>query len=119
MGITEKAAMDNINAVAAQIIRQERNLRDVMKNSEVWEDKLYRSMGTLKMARRLDFGECLELISDVRLGVSLGFFDENMFDVDFLIHNLADGTVLSDNESEAAPELSSKIRAEIIRNRLK
>ena len=117
MGITEKAAMDNINAVAAQIIRQERNLRDVMKNSEVWEDKLYRSMGTLKMARRLDFGECLELISDVRLGVSLGFFDENMFDV--LIHNLADGTVLSDNESEAAPELSSKIRAEIIRNRLK
>lgn len=119
MGITEKAALDNINAVAAQIIRQERNLRDVMKNSEVWEDKLYRSMGTLKMARRLDFGECLELISDVRLGVSLGFFDENMFDVDFLIHNLADGTVLSDNESEAAPELSSKIRAEIIRNRLK
>ncbi len=48
MGITEKAAMDNINAVAARIIRQERNLRDVMKNSEVWEDKLYRSMGTLK-----------------------------------------------------------------------
>ena len=38
MGITEKAAMDNINAVAAQIIRQERNLRDVMKNSEVWEE---------------------------------------------------------------------------------
>ena len=37
-------------------------------------------------------------------------FDENMFDVDFLIHNLADGTVLSDNESEAAPELSSKNR---------
>lgn len=119
MGITEKAAIDNINAVANQIIRQERNLRDVMKNSEVWEDKLYRSMGTLKMARRLNFSEFIELISDVRLGVSLGFFDENMFDVDFLIHNLADGTVLSDNESEAAPELSSKIRAEIIRNRLK
>lgn len=119
MGITEKAAIDNINAVAAQIIRQERNLRDVMKNSEIWEDKLYRSMGTLKMARRLDFSEFIELISDVRLGTSLGFFDENLFDIDFLIHNLADGTVLSDNDSEDSPELSSKIRAEIIRNKLK
>ncbi len=119
MGITEKAAIDNINAVAAQIIRQERNLRDVMKNSEIWEDKLYRSMGTLKMARRLDFSEFIELISDVRLGISLGFFDEDLFDVDFLIHNLADGTVLSDNDSEDSPELSSKIRAEIIRNKLK
>lgn len=119
MGITEKAAIDNINAVAAQIIRQERNLRDVMKNSEIWEDKLYRSMGTLKMARRLDFSEFIELISDVRLGISLGFFDEDLFDVDFLIHNLADGTVLSDNDSEDSPELSSKIRAEVIRNKLK
>ncbi|MDE6722637.1 MAG: ATP--guanido phosphotransferase [Eubacterium sp.] len=119
MGITEKAAIDNINAVASQIIRQERNLRDVMKNSEAWEDKLYRSMGTLKMARRLDFGEFIELISDVRLGISLGFFDEDMFNADYLIHNLADGTVLSDNESEDTPEISSKIRAEIIRKKLK
>ncbi|MDE6659864.1 MAG: hypothetical protein K2K01_07110 [Eubacterium sp.] len=119
MGITEKAAMDNINAVAAQIIRQERNLRDVMKNSEAWEDKLYRSMGTLKMARRLDFGEFAELISDVRLGVSLGFFDDELFDVDYLIHNLADGTVLSDSNNEDNPELSSKIRAELVRNKLK
>lgn len=119
MGISEKAAIDNINAVTAQIIRQERNLRDVMKNSELWEDKLYRSLGTLKMARRLDFSEFAGLISDVRLGVSLGLFDENLFSVDYLIHNLADGTVLSDSSSENAPELAPKIRAEIIREKLK
>lgn len=119
MGISEKAAIDNINAVALQIIRQERNLRDVMKNSEIWEDKLYRSMGTLKMARRLDFGEFTELISDVRLGISLGFFDESLFAVDGLINNLADGTVLSENNGEETPELVAKMRAELIRNKLK
>lgn len=119
MGISEKSAIDNINAVASQIIRQERNLRDVMKNSEIWEDKLYRSMGTLKMARRLDFSEFASLISDVRLGIALGFFDESLFSVDDLIHNLADGTVLSDNDGENAPELVSKIRAEMIRKKLK
>lgn len=118
MGISEKAAIDNINAVTTQIIRQERNLRAVMKNSEAWEDKLYRSLGTLKMARRLDFGEFIELISDVRLGITLGIFSDDLFAVEYLIHNLADGTVLCDSNSEAEPELAAKIRANIIRNKL-
>ena len=117
MGISEKAAI--INAVASQIIRQERNLRDVVKNSEAWEDKLYRSMGTLKMARRLEFSEFIELISDARLGIALGMFEDSVFDADYLIQNLADGTVLSDSESEDTPELVSKLRAELIRKRLK
>lgn len=118
MGISEKSAIDNINAVATQIIRQERNLREIMKNNEAWEDKLYRSLGTLKMARRLDFGEFIELISDVRLGITLGIFSEDLFAVEYLIHNLADGTVLSDSNSENEPELAAKIRANIIRNKL-
>lgn len=119
MGISEKAAVDNINAVTAQIIRQERGLRDVMKHSESWEDRLFRSLGTLKMARRLDFGEFIELISDVRLGITLGFFDEDLFNVEYLIHNLADGTVLADSEDVNDPELAPKIRANIIREKLK
>lgn len=119
MGISEKAAVDNINAVTAQIIRQERGLRDTMKQSEAWEDRLYRSLGTLKMARRLDFGEFIKLISDVRLGVTLGFFDEDLFNVEYLIHNLADGTVLADSSDDNDPDLAPKIRANIIREKLK
>lgn len=118
IGITEKSAIDNINAVAVQIINQERNLRQTMKNSESWEDKLYRSMGTLKMARRLDYSEFIDLISDVRLGVALGFFDISAKKVDELIHNLADGTVLVDTNNENNPELLTKLRAEIIREKL-
>lgn len=118
LGITEKAAIDNINAVTAQIIRQERNLRAVMKNSEFWEDKLYRSMGTLKMARRLEFGEFIELISDVRLGISLGIFDNDMNEVGTLLYQSADATVLSDVQSENEPELAPKIRAGIVRDKL-
>lgn len=118
LGITEKAAIDNIDAVTAQIIMQERNLRDVMKNSEAWEDKLYRSMGTLKMARRLEHSEFIELISDVRLGIALGFFDMDMSTVGTLIHSLANGTVLAESKHEDEPELAPKIRAEIIREKL-
>lgn len=118
LGITEAAAIENMNSVAAQIILQERNLRETMKNSERWEDRLYRSMGTLKMARKLGFAEFISLISDVRLGVALGFFDTEVNTIGWLIHNLADGTVLSDSDSEGMPELAPKLRAEIVRAKL-
>ncbi len=118
LGISEKSAIDNINAVTAQIIRQERNLREVMKNSEAWEDRLYRSYGTLKMARRLDYDEFIELISDARLGVTLGLFDDDLFAIEQLIRELADASVLCEAKSEDSPELASKIRANIIRNKL-
>lgn len=118
LGITEKAALDNITAVARQIIKRERALRDVIKNSEQWEDILYRSAGTLKMARKLEFSEFLELISNVRLGVALGIFEMDMHNIGTLIHNSADGTVLTDYNSEEEPELAPRLRANSVREKL-
>ena len=48
-----------------------------------------------------------------------GFDDEDIFTVDDLIHNLADGSVLSDSDSEDEHELAPKIRAGILRDKLK
>ncbi|MCC8015977.1 MAG: hypothetical protein LIO43_00955 [Clostridiales bacterium] len=118
LGITEKAAAENIKSVTSQIIMQERNLRATMKNSEYWEDKLYRSLGTLKMARRLNFGEFISLASDVRLGIALAYFDIDINKITKLIQTLADGNVISSQQSEENPELVSKLRAQIIRNNL-
>lgn len=118
LGITEKSALDNITAVTQQIIKRERALRDVIKNSEHWEDILYRSAGTLKMARKLEFGEFLELISNVRLAAVLGIFDMNMENIGYLIHSSADGTVLADYNSEDEPELAPKLRAAAVRDKL-
>lgn len=118
LGITEKAALDNITAVAQQIIKRERALRDVIKSSEQWEDILYRSAGTLKMARKLDFSEFMDLISNVRLGVAVGIFDMDMKNIGYLIHNSADGTVLADYNSEEEPELVLKLRAKAVRENL-
>lgn len=118
LGITEKSALENITAVANQIIKRERALRDVIKSSERWEDILYRSAGTLKMARKLDFSEFLELISNVRLGTVLGIFDMDMKNIGYLIHNSADGTILADYNSEEEPELAPKLRANLVREKL-
>lgn len=118
LGITEKEAVENIKSVAMQIVTQERNLRATMKNSEIWEDKLYRSMGTLKMARRLTYREFIELASDIRLGAALGYFDLDTARVSELIHTLADGNVISSSSAEDTPELAPKLRADIVRSKL-
>lgn len=115
LGITEKEAIDNISTVALQIAMQERNLRATMKNSEYWEDKLYRSMGTLKMARRLSYAEFIALASDIRLGAALGYFDCDINNITAMIHTMADGNVLTSHACENSPESVQKLRAEDVR----
>lgn len=115
LGITEKEAIDNISTVALQIAMQERNLRATMKNSEYWEDKLYRSMGTLKMARRLSYAEFIALASDIRLGAALGYFDCDINNITAMIHTMADGNVLTSHGCENSPESVQKLRAEDVR----
>ena len=115
LGITEKEAIDNISTVALQIAMQERNLRATMKNSECWEDKLYRSMGTLKMARRLSYAEFIALASDIRLGAALGYFDCDINNITAMIHTMADGNVLTSHGCENSPESVQKLRAEDVR----
>ncbi|MCD7722751.1 MAG: hypothetical protein LUH82_02190 [Clostridiales bacterium] len=118
LGITEKSALDNIKAVTMQIIRQERNLREVIKGSEMWEDKLYRSCGVLKMARRLDYNEALEHLSNVRLGAAVGFFDYDLTELAILVNSIADGTLLCDYNCESSPEKADKIRADAVHKAL-
>ena len=117
LGITEKEAVENIASVAMQIVMRERNLRATMKGSEIWEDKLYRSMGTLKMARRLSYAEFIALASDVRLGAALGFFNFDPALVTALIHTSADGNLLAADDC-GDPDSVSKLRAERVRNEL-
>lgn len=116
LGITEKEAVDNITAVALQIAAQERNLRATMKNSERWEDRAYRSFGTLKMARRLDYGEFISLASDLRLGAALGYFDCDINAVTAMIHTMADGNVLSSHDGAEEPEAVAALRAAAVRD---
>ena len=96
---------------------RERKLLVFMKGSEIWEDKLYRSMGTLKMARRLSYAEFIALASDVRLGAALGVFDFDPALVTALIHTSADGNLLAADDC-GDPDSVSKLRAERVRNEL-
>ena len=56
------------------MITQERAARKTLSRQIEAEDKAFRSKGILASARLLPQNECMELLSDLRLGVSQGFY---------------------------------------------
>lgn len=75
LGISEKAAIENLTAIANQIAQKEYSARDEMDKSAL-ADSVYRAFGTLKYARKISSDEAIKLLSLVKLGVSVGIINE-------------------------------------------
>ncbi len=74
LGISEQAALSNLESIAMQIITKEREDRKLI-NSLVLEDSVMRAYGLLKNQRILSSKEFMELISKIKLGCSMGIID--------------------------------------------
>ena len=118
LGITEKNAIDNLNSICDQIVKQERAFRQELIKYEDFEDKIFRAMGTLKMARKLTSKEFYSLISLVRLGISMGSFDENYETVSKLLHEVGTATIMSESDEGLTVDDTDKIRAQYVRESL-
>lgn len=118
LGISEKSAIDNINAICDQIVKQERTARESLKDNFEFEDKAYRTLGVLKMARVLDTNEFLDSLSIIRLGISLGYFDIEYKDIGEMLYTLQDATLLDSANADLSKSTIAKLRAQIIREKL-
>lgn len=78
IGQSEQDILTNLQSVAQQIIKEERNARNFLKehNGLLLSDRIWRAYGALANARYMSSREALELISLVRLGHSLGYFNQ-------------------------------------------
>lgn len=78
LGVSESDAIEKLRGAAEQIIAKERELREQMASGDKPNvaDKLWRSYGTLRYARKLDTAEAARLISNVRLGEVCGLIPE-------------------------------------------
>ena len=74
LGISEQEALCNLRSMAMQVITQERAARKALCRQIDAEDKAFRSRALVSSARLLSLNECMELLSNVRLGVSQGFY---------------------------------------------
>jgi protein arginine kinase len=75
LGVTEDDITATIRAVCEQIVAKERDARDLLLSNKrlETEDRLLRSWGVLKYARSMGSKEFMQLLSDTRLAVAMGF----------------------------------------------
>lgn len=122
LGKSEEDIIEDLRGVVLQVIEHERQSREsLLQSSSIQlEDRIWRSYGTLENSRIIQSKETLECLSDVRLGIDLGFIEQLsktilselavLIQPGFIQHY--SGEVLSPNERDIR-------RATIIRERLK
>ncbi len=83
LGRSENEIASAVSEAISSVIAKERELQTKLseKNGIVLEDKILRSYAILKSARIMQSKEMMELLSDVRLGLSLGFIDDTDYTV--------------------------------------
>lgn len=118
LGITEQNAIENLNAICDQIVKQERSAREELKGFDEFEDRIFRALGTLKMARKLSADEFFTMISLVRLGVSLGYFVIPYEVISSLIIGVQRGNLTMRANANLGREERDKLRAGITREEL-
>ncbi|MDF0727609.1 protein arginine kinase [Cytobacillus sp. S13-E01] len=75
LGKAEEDIVEDLKSVVSQLISQERSAREALvKTSNIQlEDRVYRSYGILANSRIIESKEAAKCLSDVRLGIDLGF----------------------------------------------
>lgn len=69
LGISEKAAIENLENITKQLVSQERQARERLAKSIDIQDSVSRSLGLLKSAMVMTHDEALKLLSNVRFGI--------------------------------------------------
>lgn len=122
LGITEESTINNLNGIIEQISKQERELRQELMAENDFEDKIFRAIGTLKMARQLSAKELFSLVSLARLGIALSLFDNNenidFSTLDSMLFTLGTATIMSSTKEGLTQEEANKLRANYIRERI-
>ncbi|WP_421382601.1 protein arginine kinase [Bacillus salacetis] len=75
LGKSEEDIVDDLTGVVKQIIAQEQSAREALvKTSNIQlEDRVFRSLGVLENCRVIESKEAAKCLSDVRLGIDLGY----------------------------------------------
>jgi protein arginine kinase len=73
LGRSEEDLIEHLEKIVGKVIRYEQDARSVLLRDapSVIEDKIWRAYGLLRYARSLSFDEVMNLLSGVRLGVSM------------------------------------------------
>ncbi|MDR1927673.1 MAG: protein arginine kinase [Oscillospiraceae bacterium] len=120
LGITEEAALENLQAITLQIAEQERRAAAELLRQPQAEDQVWRAYGILQSARRMESQEALRLLSLVRMGAVRGLLPVKKEAVHALLPLIQPATLSLQNAAGEQPAAQDRdaLRAAVIRERL-
>lgn len=120
LGISEKAAIENLKNITQQLVSQELQAQKRMSESLETQDKICRSLGILRTAKLISCKEALELLSNVRFGINSGIIEGvDLETVDALFGEIQPATMIVNKNEKISPTQRDRLRAEILNARLK
>ena len=114
LGIAERQALDNLQAITLQIAEQERRAQAELLQRPEWENKCWRAYGILRYARFLDSGDAIKLLSLARLGAARGILPVEIETLNALMTDIQPATLCIAKQVKEAEE-RDRARAEMIR----
>ncbi len=119
LGISEKAAIENLKNITNQLIAQENQARERLCKSIEIQDNIGRSLGILRSALLITHDEALELLSNVRLGItSKQITDISTETIDKLMLAVEPATLTVNSKKNLSAHERDIERAEILREAL-
>lgn len=120
LGISEKAAVENLRSIAEQLVNSELKTRETMMSSFEYQDRIGRSYGILITARLISHKEAVKLLSNLRMGICEGLIDGVSIEtVDSLMIKIQPAGLMRIKGTRLSPEERDRVRAELIRTELK
>lgn len=116
LGISEKNAIDNLKIITVQLIDKERKARNGLNKIKL-EDMCFRALGTLQNSRILSSKEMMDLLSRIKLGISMGIIKTDVLPIKLFIEGQPN--MLMKKYGQLEPEERDIYRAAFIRDALK
>ncbi|MCM1364463.1 MAG: protein arginine kinase [Faecalibacterium sp.] len=118
LGISEKAAIQNLQSITEQIVTQERKARESLLKDDMFIDKIWRAYGILKNAHMISCNEFTNLVSLVRLGASAGIISVELSTLSRLLIEMQPATINASAGTTYSAAQRDVIRAKSIKEAL-
>lgn len=123
LGQTEQQIIESLKVVVKEIVEKETSARELLANDakSAVADRVWRSFGILRYARKISGQEALDRLSQVRLGIDMGIINEVRPEIfnELLIKTRPNVLKEMAQNQELNEEERGLFRADIIRECLK
>ncbi|MEE1066609.1 MAG: protein arginine kinase [Acutalibacteraceae bacterium] len=118
LGISEEAALNNLQSITLQLVAQERAAAEKLIENPIEEDRIFRAWGILKNARVLSGDEFMELSSLLRMGISNKSIDFDIATLNELTTRVQPATINAAEGKELNSQQRDILRAKWVREAL-